>query len=141
MLALLVIVFLAVPIVEIWVLLNVADAIGGWETLGLMIVVSIVGAWLARYEGFVTLRRIREALDRGELPGDELIDGGLILFASVLLLTPGFVTDVLGLLVLFPPTRALFRAVLRRRFRVASFSVGGPRNPRHPEGPDDIIDV
>jgi UPF0716 protein FxsA len=133
--------FLAIPIVEIVVLLEVADAIGGWETLGLMIVVSIVGAWLARYEGFVTLRRIREALDRGELPADELIDGGLILFASVLLLTPGFVTDVLGLLVIFPPTRAVFRAVVRRRFRLTTYRVRGPGGPGGPGGPDDVIDV
>ena len=140
MFALLVALFIAVPIVEITVIVQVADVIGGWNTIGLMIVVSVVGAWLARHEGFVTLRRIQDSLSRGEIPGDHLVDGGLILFAGLLMLTPGFVTDLLALAVLFPPTRVGFRAVLRRRFKVQSFTVGSPGRPRRP-GDDDVIDV
>lgn len=135
--------FILVPIIEITVIVQVAGAIGGWNTIGLMIIVSVVGAWLARHEGFVTLRRIQAAAARGEIPGNELIDGGLILFAGLLMLTPGFVTDLVALTMLFPPTRLAYRAALRRRFRVQVYSLGGQgRSGGFPRrGPDDIVDV
>jgi UPF0716 protein FxsA len=143
MFALLVALFILVPIVEITVIVMVADWIGGWNAIALMILVSAVGAWLARHEGFVTWRRIQESLARGDIPGTELVDGFLILVAGLLMLTPGFVTDLLALTVLFPPTRALFRAVLRRRFDVRTIALGAgfPRPGGRPGGPDDVIDV
>jgi UPF0716 protein FxsA len=140
MFLLLVALFIVVPIIEITVLIQVADAIGGWNTVGLMIVVSIVGAWLARHEGFVTLRKIQMASQRGEIPGNELIDGGLILFAGLLMLTPGFVTDLVALTVLFPPTRLLYRAIIRKRFRVQRISLG-PTPTQRRGADDDVIDV
>lgn len=139
MFALLIALFILVPLIEITVLIQVADQIGGWNTIGLMILVSAVGAWLARHEGFVTLRRIQEASQRGEIPGNDLIDGGLILVAGLLMLTPGFVTDLLALSVLFPPTRLLYRSILRKRFKVQTISLRDPY--RRPGSGDDVIDV
>ena len=116
--------FIVVAMVEIYAIIQVAHAIGALDTIALLIVVSVVGAWLTKHEGFVVLRRLRAQLDAGRAPTDELIDGVLVLGAGVLLMVPGFVTDAIGLLVLFPPTRALLRRYLRRRFTVRVF--GGP---------------
>lgn len=142
-------VLVIVPIVEIEVFVAVAHAIGGWNALGLLILVSIVGVWLVRHEGFAMLGRIRQQLDRRHLPGDELVDGLLLLVAGVLMIVPGFVSDGIGILLLFPPTRALARGALKRRFRsrVEVYGVVPPRAaPRrvhgtwdHPD--DDVIDV
>jgi UPF0716 protein FxsA len=109
---LLAVVFLVLPIAELYVLLQVGGAIGILNTIGLLIVVSVAGAWLCKREGLGILRRIRLSLDRYELPGRELADGALVLFAGALLLTPGFLTDCLGILLLLPPTRAVARGVL-----------------------------
>jgi len=113
-LAVLVVLFLVLPIAELFVIVQVASGVGVLNTIGLLVLVSVVGAWLCRREGIGVLRRIRTALDRYELPHRELVDGGLVLFAGALLLTPGFITDVLGVLLLLPPTRMIVRqAVLR----------------------------
>ena len=127
-----------VVVVEIAVIIQVAHAIGALDTIALLILVSVVGAYLTKHEGFVVLRRLRAQLDAGKVPTAELIDGALVLAAGVLLLVPGFVTGAIGLLILFPPTRALFRAIVRRRFTVRVYR-GGPGRP----GPDDggVIDV
>lgn len=114
---LLVLLFLVVPIVELYVIIQVADLAGVWSTIGLLIVISIAGSWLVKAEGLGVLRRARTTWSRGEVPADEVVNGLLILFAGALLLTPGFVTDGLGLLLLLPPTRAGVRGVLLRRFR------------------------
>jgi UPF0716 protein FxsA len=111
-LVLLALVFLVLPIVELYVIVQVAQSAGILETIGLLVLVGAVGAWLCKREGVGVLRRIRDALDRYELPHRELADGGLILFAGALLLTPGFVTDCLALLLLLPPTRAVVRGAL-----------------------------
>lgn len=112
----LVIAFLIVPIIEIYLIVQVDAAIGGWETLGLLILDSVIGAWLVRREGFSILARVQTALGRGELPTNELIDGMLVLFAGALMLTPGFLTDGLGFVLLLPPSRALVRNALKGRF-------------------------
>ena len=114
MLALLVLVFVALPIAELYVLIQVAGGIGILNTIGLLIAVSVVGAWLSKREGLGVLRRIRLSLDRYELPGREVVDGALILFAGALLMTPGFISDCLGILLLLPPTRAAIRGVVIR---------------------------
>ncbi len=131
--------FVLVPLIEITLLIKLADQFGTWNTIGLMLIVSAVGAALARHEGFAVARRIQAALQRGELPSKELIDGVLILAAGLLMLTPGFATDFLALTVLFPPTRMLYRAVLIRRFKVQTITrIGGQRSP----GSDhDVIDL
>ncbi|HMJ74536.1 MAG TPA: FxsA family protein [Iamia sp.] len=104
------------PIVELWFIIQVADIIGGWQTLGLLLVEGIIGSWLIKRQGRTVVRRIDERLKSHDLPTKELADGFLILVAGVLMLTPGFLTDVVGFALLFPPTRALARAALLRRF-------------------------
>jgi UPF0716 protein FxsA len=111
---------LVVPVVELFVIVNVAYRIGFFETLGLLILISVVGAWLLKREGTAAWQRLRAALARGEVPTREAIDGALILFGGALLLTPGFLTDVVGLFLIFPGTRALSRSWARR---VAGFLV------------------
>lgn len=130
MFPLILVLFLVVPIVELYVIVQVAGGIGVLETLGLLIVVSIVGAWLVKAQGIGLVRRVQAKLASGEMPGKELVDGALIVFAGALMLTPGFVTDTVGLLLLVPPTRAIVRTFLMKRFRVmadtrvASFGFG-----------------
>ncbi|HEV7865647.1 MAG TPA: FxsA family protein [Acidimicrobiia bacterium] len=116
MVPLLVILFVGVPFAELYVLIQVGHAIGVLDTLALLILVSVVGAWLAKREGLSVLRRMQAALDAGRVPGVELIDGFLILMAAALMLTPGFLTDIVAILLLLPPVRAAVRHTLRRRF-------------------------
>ncbi len=115
MLPLLVALFIGVPFAEIYVLLQVGHAIGVVNTLGLLILISVVGAWLAKREGLGVLRRMQRSVDSGRVPGTELVDGFLILLAGALMLTPGFLTDILAILLLLPPVRAVVRRELRRR--------------------------
>jgi UPF0716 protein FxsA len=115
-LPLLVIAFVAVPLAEIYVLLQVGHAIGVLDTLALLILISVVGAWLAKREGIGVLRRIQRSIEAGRVPGTELIDGFLILMGAALMLTPGFLTDVVAILLLLPPIRAVLRRQLRRAF-------------------------
>jgi len=136
---------LIVPLVEIYVLVLFAHAFGVFNTIALLIVCSVVGVWLARHEGFWVLARIRDSVAAGRMPANDLIDGGLVLVAGLLLIVPGFVTDGVGLLLLFPPTRAVARTLVRRRLRVRVYGYGAPGpaapSPRRYDGPDDVIDV
>lgn len=109
MFAVLALLFLVVPFVELFVLIQVGQAIGALPTIGLLVVVSIVGAWLVKKEGMGVVRRAQEQVRRGEVPGRELVDGVLILFAGALMLTPGFFTDLFGIGLLIPPVRAALR--------------------------------
>jgi UPF0716 protein FxsA len=146
---LLFVIFIVAPLVELAVIVKVATVIGVFNTLGLLIVVSLLGAWVAKHEGVGVLRRVQAVLDRGEVPAREVADGGLILLAAALMIAPGFVSDVLALVLLFPPTRALVRgpmmAVAARQGRLTVVSrFGGRRAPgdggRRP-GTDDVWDV
>lgn len=141
---LLVIVFLVAPLVELAVIIQVADSIGAFNTIGLLIAVSIAGAWLAKYAGLGVLRRIQATLARGEMPSTEVADGGLVLLAGALMIAPGFVSDGLAILLLLPPTRALVRAplmryVARRSRFVAARHTGGAS--QRPDGTVDVWDV
>ena len=137
MLAVFALVFVVLPILEITVAIQVAHHIGGLDTIGLLILVSIVGAWLARREGFSVLRRMRDQVDNGVVPTNEVIDTGLVFAGGVLLFVPGFVTGTLGLVLLFPPARVGVRSLLKRRFRGRVYRLG----PGGPAGSGDIIDV
>ena len=112
---LLFILLLAVPIAELWFIVQVAGEIGVIPTLVLLVFVSVAGAWLLKQQGVVTWRRMRETLRRGQMPTKEVADGALILLGGALLLTPGFLTDVVGLLLLFPPTRAPIKGLILAR--------------------------
>jgi len=116
-LPLLVVLFVFVPIVELAVIIQVGQAIGVVETLLLMVLVSIAGAWLVKREGIGVWRRAQRQLDTGVMPGRELVDGVLIMVAGALLLLPGFVSDCLGILLLLPPVRAVVRGLVIRRLR------------------------
>jgi UPF0716 protein FxsA len=112
----LVAVFIVVPLIEIAVIIQVGHWLGVVNTIGLLLLISVFGAWLVKRQGLGVWRRIRDQQRAGQVPAAAVFDGALILVAGVLLLFPGFVTDAFGLLLLLPPVRAGVRAFLRRRF-------------------------
>jgi len=113
---LLFVLFIVVPIAELYVLIQIGQAIGVLPTIALLIVDSVLGAALMRWQGRAAWLRFNAALAEGRVPGREVMDGALVIFGGALLLTPGFLSDFLGLLLLLPPTRALVRGVLVKRF-------------------------
>jgi UPF0716 protein FxsA len=114
MVPILAIAFIVVPLAELAVILAVGDLLGLLPTLVLLLVVSVAGAWLAKREGLAAWRRFQLALEQGRIPTVEVADGAMILLAGALLLTPGFLTDVVGILLLLPPTRAMARRLAPR---------------------------
>jgi UPF0716 protein FxsA len=106
---------IVVGVIEITVMIQVGQLIGVLNTIGLLILVSLIGAWLVKRQGLGVLARIRELRMAGRLPAAELFDGAVILVAGVLMVIPGFVTDALGLLLLIPPVRAVARRIVSRR--------------------------
>lgn len=126
----LLIAFVVVPIVEIYVLIQVGQVIGAWWTIVLLILDSAIGSWLIKREGARAFQGLRVALKSGRMPGDELADGALILIGGTLMLSPGFVLDVLGLLLILPITRPLFRrllaGVVTRRLSVVTTNAPRP---------------
>jgi UPF0716 protein FxsA len=140
--ALLVILFIVVPIAELFVIIQVGGLIGVWPTLALLLADALLGSLLLRHQGRGAWRRFNAALAERRFPGREVADGVLIVIGGTLLLTPGFLTDIAGLLLLIPPTRAVARRLLRRftvaRFTVVSIPGGlggrGGTQPRPPGG-------
>lgn len=115
LIAKLMLLFTLIPIVEISILIPLHGAIGGWETFALVCTTALLGTFLTRWQGSEALRRIKEAIQQGKLPGDEIIDGVLVLLAGATLITPGVLTDTTGLLLLIPVIRAPVRRALKRR--------------------------
>lgn len=107
--------FILIPLLELTLLIKLGGAIGVLNTIGIVVLTAVVGAYLARMEGTRTLLHIRASMDRGIMPTDELIDALIIFASGAVLLTPGFITDLCGLLLLFPPSRHAFREWLKRR--------------------------
>jgi UPF0716 protein FxsA len=124
----LVVAFIVVPILELAAIIWVGTQIGILPTIALLIVDSIVGAMLMRHQGRAAWRRFNEALQERRAPTREVVDGGLVIFGGALLLTPGFITDILGFTLLLPPTRRVVRAMLMsffgKRFIVARVATG-----------------
>lgn len=108
--------FAVVPVAEIYVLVSVGGVIGVLPTVALVLLTALVGAHLARMQGLAVMMRIRENLAQGFMPAEELLDGVLIFLAGMTLLTPGFLTDIMGLLILLPATRNVFKRWLRKKF-------------------------
>lgn len=104
----------AIPIIEITLLIQVGGIIGVWRTVALIVITAVIGTALLRAQGLRTLQAAQASLNRNEMPVAELFDGACLLVAGVLLLTPGFVTDTIGLLLFIPPVRRLVRALLSR---------------------------
>ncbi|MEX0973281.1 MAG: FxsA family protein [Solirubrobacterales bacterium] len=121
--------FILVPILELWVIIEVGGLIGILPTLALLLAMSILGATLLRHQGRDAWQRFNRAIAERRFPGREVADGLMITIGGVLLLTPGFITDAIGLLLLLPPTRAIARrlvlAYVGRRFVVAGVGLGG----------------
>jgi UPF0716 protein FxsA len=106
-----------VPVAELVVVFKVAGAFGWLETLSALLLFSVVGAWIVRRQGISILMRIQRELSEGRMPTKSVVDGLLLLVAGALMLTPGFLTDAVGLLLIFPPTRIVVRGLLIRRYQ------------------------
>lgn len=133
--------FIAIPVSEIAVFIQVGDLIGLWPTLAVVILTAIIGTALLRAQGLATLMRAQTSLDQGVVPAVELFDGVCLLLAGALLLTPGFLTDSVGFLLFFPPFRALIRGKIFNAMKARSqFHVHthGPARPQN-EDPDGVI--
>jgi UPF0716 protein FxsA len=137
----LVLIFILVPIAELYVIIKVGGVIGVLPTLALLLADAVLGSMLLRHQGRAAWIRFNRALAEGRLPHKEVFDGVLVIIGGTLLLTPGFLTDILGLIFLIPPTRALVRAMsarwVRRRMAIGGgatiFTFGtGPRPRRRP---------
>jgi len=115
-LLLLVLLFVVVPIAELYVIIQVGQEIGALPTIAILVADSLLGSMLLRSQGRGVWRRFNEGIAAGRPPAREVLDGVLVIFGGALLLTPGFLTDVLGILLLLPPTRAVVRKLLVRRF-------------------------
>src|SRR3954452_9035435 len=106
--------FVLMPILEIYVIIQVGEAIGVLPTIALLIIDSVIGAWLMRSQGRIVWRRFTEAIEAGRPPAREVLDGALVIVGGALQLAPGFVTDAFGLLLVIPPTRAVWRRIIVR---------------------------
>lgn len=129
--------FLAVPLIEIALFIQVGGLIGLWPTLGIVILTAVLGTWLVRTQGAMALNNIRQTFNELSDPTEPLAHGAMILIAGVLLLTPGFFTDALGFLLLVPAVRMSVFEYVRKRVKVQRFEMGGgpTQRPRGPQGP------
>lgn len=118
MFKLLVLLFICIPLIEIYLLIQIGAQIGALPTLGLIVLTAVIGAFLLRIQGLVTLAKIRHSMDQGELPAGSLIEALILLIAGVLLLTPGFFTDAFGFICLVPSTRHWLVRLLIQHFFV-----------------------
>ena len=108
--------FTLIPISELYLLIKIGYYMGAFNTILVVIVTGLLGAYLAKLQGIKTMMRVRESLNRGELPAEEMLDALLIFVAGIVLLTPGFITDLAGLGILVPKTRSWFKRWLRKKF-------------------------
>lgn len=122
--SILLIIFLLVPIIEIYLLIEVGGVIGALPTVFLVVFTAVLGAWLLRIQGFSTLNRVRQTLAAGGIPAFEMLEGLILLVAGALLLTPGFFTDTIGFLCLMPAVRRLFLIWISSRFMAPGGSRG-----------------
>jgi len=108
--------FTLIPVFELYLLIKIGTVIGGFNTILLVIVTGFLGAWIARMEGMNTMMKLKRNINQGLMPAEELIDAVIIFAAGVVLITPGLITDVFGLLLLWPVTRNKFKRMLRKKF-------------------------
>ncbi|OGR22370.1 MAG: membrane protein FxsA [Desulfobacterales bacterium RIFOXYA12_FULL_46_15] len=108
--------FTLIPVFELYLLIKVGTVIGGLNTILMVIISGFLGAWFARLEGMNTLLKLRMNLQQGLMPAEELLDAVIIFIAGVLLITPGFITDTVGLLLLWPMSRNKLKQILRKKF-------------------------
>ncbi len=133
------VIFVAIPLIEIGLFVQVGGLIGLWPTLGIVLVTAVVGTQLVRREGAREMANLRRAMNDLSDPAAPLAHGAMILLAGALLVTPGFFTDTLGILLLIRPVREAVMRYLRSRINVASFTYGA--NTARPRAEDDVIDL
>ncbi|MFL5827323.1 MAG: FxsA family protein [Thermoleophilaceae bacterium] len=129
----LLVVFIVVPLAELYVIYKIGDAIGILPTIALLALDSVAGSLLLKSQGRAVWRKFREALEQGRMPHREVLDGVLVIFGGAFLITPGFLTDIIGALCLLPFTRPFMRRLVARRLGVRlqdSLRATGPRPPR-----------
>src|ERR1041384_6931224 len=139
----LVLLFIAVPIAELAVIIQVGQAIGVWWTIALLIVAPPVGRCVMRHPGRPVWRRFNDTVQGGRVPAREVLDGALVIFGGALLLTPGFITDILGLILLLPPSRAVVRGIVSRRIahRMVASATRARTTPGHFDVEGTAVDV
>lgn len=115
--------FILVPLIEVALFIQVGGAIGTLQTVLLVLALGFLGGAMVRWQGLVVIRHIRRALSRGEIPADELVEGLIVLVCAALLITPGFFTDMVGIIAILPPGRTILRDALKRVFskRIANY--------------------
>ncbi len=133
--------FLAVPLIEIALFIQIGGVIGLWPTLGVVVLTAVLGSWLVRAQGLQTLARLRRSFEALDDPSEPLAHGAMILFAGALLLTPGFFTDAVGFALLVPGVRQAVLVHARKRVRMARFEMGTgtPQDAQRPAR-DEVID-
>jgi UPF0716 protein FxsA len=140
--AVLVVLFIIIPIAELYGIYKVGDLIGWAPTLALLVIDSLLGAWLLRSQGRTVWQRFQTTMQAGRIPHREVFDGVLVIFGGAFLITPGFLTDIVGVVLLLPPTRALFRRwLIRRGGRFLGFSVATGRRDTPAAGNGRDFDV
>lgn len=132
--------FLAIPLIEIALFIQIGGVIGlGW-TLAIVVITAVIGTWMVRSQGAQVLSQVKTSFDELRDPTEPLAHGAMILFSGALLLTPGFFTDTLGFALLLPPVRVAVFRFLRSRVRVETFSTGESAQPRTPPRDPGVID-
>ena len=126
--------FFAMPIIEMYLLITVAGYIDALATIGLVMLTAVIGVTLLRYQGLETLMRGTQKMRSGQMPAQEVAEGLLLAVAGALMITPGFVTDAIGFLILFPPTRLMIAHMMLARMQTHSFR--GTENT-HQQGSSD----
>jgi UPF0716 protein FxsA len=121
----LLVIFIVVPVIELSLLIKVGSIIGTLNTVIIVLLTAVIGAYLVKLEGLSVMYRIQKNMMEGIFPAEELIDGMMILIAGVLLLTPGFITDTIGFLMVFPGSRNVIKRIARRYFdkRITSIHI------------------
>ena len=130
--------FIAIPILEIYLLIQVGQVIGAGRTVLLVVLTAVIGVWLLRIQGLSTLTRAQQRLQENQLPAREILEGMALVVAGAFLLTPGFFTDTVGFLLLFPPSRIALVSLLASRMVVSTASVHGQPGPQRKDG--DVIE-
>lgn len=144
--------FTVLPALELWLLIKLGGVIGAGNTLLLIIATGVVGAYLARMQGFLITQKIQKEMNQGRLPTEEMLDGLMVLVGGIVLLTPGIITDCLGFMLLFPGTRVLIKMVVRSQMErmvksgnayvfTSRSSGSAHQNSQRRHGSDGVIDV
>ena len=127
--------FIAVPLIEIGLFIQVGGIIGLWPTLSVVLLTAVVGTWLVRSQGAQTLKNLQGSFKNMKDPTEPLAHGAMILLAGALLLTPGFFTDAIGFLLLFPPFRVFVMNNIKSKLKASNFNFAPP----HPGSDNDVI--